>query len=78
MEDELRTRLLDESKDLRRRGRRYDYLGAAMVFGASGVIIAGGISMVQAIGFIGIGLLVYIGGATCLIQAAIQEVQATG
>jgi hypothetical protein len=70
---ELKNQLLNESKHLTRRGRRYEYFGGSMVFAASGAIIVGGMSMVQAIGFIGIGLLLSIGGAICLIQAAITE-----
>jgi hypothetical protein len=40
MDPELRTQLLDESKDLTRRGQRYEYFGAGLVFAASGAIIA--------------------------------------
>jgi hypothetical protein len=76
---ELRTKLLKEKNDLVRRGRLYEYIGGALIFGAAGMVIVGeimpdrGTSAALAVGIIGIGLLLSIGGASCLIQAAITE-----
>jgi hypothetical protein len=70
---ELRTKLLKQSKDLIRRGRIYESLGGALVFGTGATVLVSKIIAAPAIAIIGIGLLLSIQGAACLIEATITE-----